>query len=104
MRVPIACAYAAHHVWAGRRQARKNFAGFGENPQGGTKMLSTIAEIDDMVGAAPQFARDETITEVRRLTDVTALLQSIVDDMADAGMPVTMERPHQSCMIAGRMR
>jgi signal transduction histidine kinase len=62
-----------------------------ENPQERTKMLSTIAEMDDMIGAALQFAQDETITEVRRPTDVTALLQSIVDDMADAGMPVTMD-------------
>ena len=54
-------------------------------------MLSTIAEMDAMVAATLQFARDETTTEVPRPTDVTALLQSIVDDMADAGMPVVME-------------
>jgi signal transduction histidine kinase len=62
-----------------------------ENLKERTKMLSTIAEMDDMVAAVLQFAQDEAITEVRRPTDVTALLQSIVDDMADAGMPVTME-------------
>jgi signal transduction histidine kinase len=62
-----------------------------ENPQERARMLSTIAEMDAMVAATLQFARYETATEVRRPTDVTALLQSIVDDMADAGMPVTME-------------
>jgi signal transduction histidine kinase len=44
-----------------------------------------------MVGVTLQFARDETTTERRRSTDIAALVQSIVDDMADAGMPVKME-------------
>jgi signal transduction histidine kinase len=63
-----------------------------ENPEERARMLSTIAEMDAMVAVTLQFARDETTSEVRRPTDVTALLQSLVDDMADAGMPVTMEQ------------
>ena len=62
-----------------------------ENPQERDKMLATIAEIDAMVGETLQFARDEATTELRRPTDIAALVQSIVDDMADAGMPVKME-------------
>ncbi len=62
-----------------------------ENPQERDKMLSTIAEMDSMVGVTLQFARDEATTEIRRPTDIAALVQSIVDDMADAGMPVKME-------------
>lgn len=62
-----------------------------ENPQERDKMLATIAEMDSMVGMILQFARDETITETRRPTDIAALVQSIVDDMADAGMPVRMQ-------------
>ncbi|HWM49343.1 MAG TPA: ATP-binding protein [Xanthobacteraceae bacterium] len=54
------------------------------------KMLATIAEMDAMIGAALQFARDETIAERHRPADVSALLQSVVDDMRDAGLPVTM--------------
>ena len=54
-------------------------------------MLATIAEMDSMVGATLQFARDEAASEPRRPTDLAALLQSIVDDMGDAGLPVTME-------------
>ena len=54
-------------------------------------MLATIAEMDAMVGTTLEFARDEAVSEARRPTDLTALLQSIVDDMADAGLPVTME-------------
>ena len=55
------------------------------------KMLSTIAEMDAMIGTTLKFARDETAMEAQRPTDLAALVQSIVDDMADAGMPVTMQ-------------
>jgi signal transduction histidine kinase len=62
-----------------------------ENPQERDKMLATIAEMDSMVGVTLQFARDEATTELRRPTDIAALVQSIVDDMADAGLPVKVE-------------
>jgi signal transduction histidine kinase len=62
-----------------------------DNPQERDKMLATIAEMDSMVGTTLEFASDETTTEKRRPTDIAALVQSIVDDMADAGMPVKME-------------
>jgi signal transduction histidine kinase len=55
------------------------------------KMLATIAELDSMVAATLQFARDESMAEPLRRTDLTALLASVVDDMADTGLPVTME-------------
>ena len=38
------------------------------------KMLATIAEMDSMVAATLQFARDEATAEPRRRTDLTALL------------------------------
>jgi signal transduction histidine kinase len=62
-----------------------------ENAPEREKMLATISEMDSMIGATLQFARDEAKTELRRPTDVAALIQSVVDDMADAGLPVTME-------------
>jgi signal transduction histidine kinase len=62
-----------------------------ENAVERDKMLATIAEMDSMVSATLQFARDEAKTELRRPTDVAALVQSVVDDMADAGLPVTMD-------------
>ena len=37
-------------------------------------MLATIAEMDSMVGAALQFARDEATTESQRPTDIAALV------------------------------
>ena len=55
------------------------------------KMLATIAEMDAMVTTTLAFARDEATAEARRPTDLAALVQSIVDDMSDTGLAVTME-------------
>jgi signal transduction histidine kinase len=55
------------------------------------KMLATIGEMDEMIGTTLAFARDEVRAEPRRRVDVAALLASVVDDMADAGLPVTMQ-------------
>jgi len=54
------------------------------------KMLATLADMDAMVGATLAFARDEMASEPARRADLSALVQSIVDDMADAGRDVTM--------------
>ncbi len=54
------------------------------------KMLATIAEMDEMIGSTLAFARDEVRAEPRRRVDIAALLESVVDDMADAGLPVSM--------------
>jgi len=59
------------------------------------KMLATIGEMDEMIGSTLAFARDEVHAEPRRKVDIAALLASVVDDMADAGLPVTM-RPAES--------
>ncbi|HEY5127158.1 MAG TPA: HAMP domain-containing protein, partial [Bradyrhizobium sp.] len=55
------------------------------------KMLATIGEMNEMIGTTLAFARDEVRAEPRRKVDIAALLASVVDDMADAGLPVTME-------------
>ena len=62
-----------------------------EDRQERDKMLATIAEMESMIAATLNFARDETVAEPRRPTDLASLLQSIADDMSDAGLPVTME-------------
>lgn len=54
------------------------------------KVLGTISEMDSMIEATLKFARDDAVAEPLRPTDVSALLQSIIDDMSDAGLPVTM--------------
>jgi signal transduction histidine kinase len=61
------------------------------DPQERDKMLASIAEMDSMIGATLQLARDEAAAEPRRRTDLTALIASVVDDLADAGFPVTLE-------------
>ncbi len=63
-----------------------------EDTQERDKMLASIAEMDSMIGETLQFARDSANTETRRPTDIAALVQSIVDDMADVGMPVKMQQ------------
>jgi signal transduction histidine kinase len=55
------------------------------------RMLAAIAEMDAMIGTTLAFARDEAAAEPRRRMDLDALLSSIVDDMADAGLPVSLE-------------
>jgi signal transduction histidine kinase len=62
-----------------------------ENAQERDKMLSTIAEMDAMIGATLTFARDQSADEARRPTDLTTLLQSVVADMRDAGLAVRMQ-------------
>jgi len=54
------------------------------------KMLVNIAEMDSMIATTLEFARDESMAEPRRRTDLAALLASVVDDMADTGLPVAM--------------
>lgn len=55
------------------------------------RMLATITEMEGMLTATLSFARDEAASEPRRRSDLGALLASVVDDMADAGLQVTME-------------
>lgn len=64
------------------------------DPQERDKMLASIAEMNSMIGATLQFARDEAKAEPRRRTDLTALLTSVVDDLADAGFPVALAPSH----------
>lgn len=54
-------------------------------------MLATIAEIESMISATLAFARDEATAEPRQRADLGALLAGIVDDMAEAGLPVTVD-------------
>ena len=61
-----------------------------EDPVEREKMLSTIADLDAMVAATLEFASDSARQAPRRPTDLTALIASITDDLADGGLPVSM--------------
>ncbi|MEQ8192877.1 MAG: ATP-binding protein [Rhodospirillales bacterium] len=56
-----------------------------------TRILATVAEMEQMIGERLNFIRDETKAEERRPTDITSILDSIVQDMTDAGLPAAME-------------
>lgn len=62
-----------------------------DDPVEREKMLSTIADLDAMVAATLAFASDGARQAPRRPTDLSALLASIVDDIADGGLPVRMD-------------
>jgi signal transduction histidine kinase len=54
-------------------------------------MLSTIGEMDALIGTTLQFARDDSASEPSRQVNLTALVHSVVDEMTDAGLPVRMQ-------------
>jgi len=62
-----------------------------ESAEERAKMLATIADMDAMIGATLAFAKDEAAAEPRQRADLGALLSSIIDDMADAGLPVGLD-------------
>jgi len=61
-----------------------------DNAEERDKMLATIAEMDQMIGATLNYAREQAADEPRRATDIATLVQSVVDDMAEAGLDVAM--------------
>jgi len=61
-----------------------------ENAGERERMLAAIDEMIEMIEATLAFARDEAAAAPRRRIDLTALVASIVDDMAAAGRAVTM--------------
>jgi signal transduction histidine kinase len=78
-----------------------------ESVQEREKMLSTIAEMDTLIGTTLQFAREDSAGEPRLQTDLTALVQSVVDEMRDAGLPVRMQASEgvlYKCQAAGLKR
>jgi signal transduction histidine kinase len=53
------------------------------------KMLSTIAEIQTMTDATLAFAREEATVEKTRTVDLSALVASLCDDLAELGCNVS---------------
>ena len=52
------------------------------------KMLHDLDEMEKMISSVLSFARDAAADEPREVVDITALLQSVCDDAADAGQEV----------------
>lgn len=64
-------------------------AEFVSDPEIQEKMLTTIAEIQAMTEAALSFAREEGTAEKTRTVELSALVESLCDDLADLGQDVT---------------
>jgi len=55
------------------------------------KTLATLAEMESMIESTLAFARDDAEKEEPRVVDLAALVESICDDLADAGRPVAFQ-------------
>lgn len=55
------------------------------------KAIADLDEMQAMLDSTLAFARDDAAEEPRTQTDLAALVQSLCDDMADAGQPVSCE-------------
>ena len=68
-------------------------AEFIDDPQQREKAVADIDEMRSMLDASLSFARDDTAEEARTSVDLSSLLQSLCDDLADAGNAVEYEGP-----------
>jgi signal transduction histidine kinase len=66
-------------------------AEFIEDEETKEKMLETLAEMQAMAEAVLAFTRGDAESEESRTTDVTALVESIVEDAAETGRDVRFE-------------
>jgi signal transduction histidine kinase len=64
-------------------------AEFVSDPEIQAKMLTTIEEIRSMTEAAIAYAREEATVEDTRAVELSALVESLCDDLAEMGMDVT---------------
>jgi signal transduction histidine kinase len=62
------------------------------------KLLKTISDMEEMLTATLSFAREEAKSEEMRRVDVGALVATITDDMADAGLPVSQGQIAQNAI------
>ncbi len=66
-------------------------AEFIEDEETKSKVLETLAEMQAMAEAVLAFARGDAETEESRATDVSALVESIVEDAAESGREAAFE-------------
>ncbi|TKT67188.1 HAMP domain-containing protein [Rhizobiaceae bacterium LC148] len=64
-------------------------AEFVSDPELQERMLATLDEMQSMTEATLAFAREEATLEETRSVDLTALISSLCDDLADLGLDVT---------------
>jgi signal transduction histidine kinase len=64
-----------------------------EDSEQRTKMLSDLEQMEEMVGAALAFARDQVVDEKSVPVDLAELLASVLADAHAAGQPVGLMQP-----------
>ncbi|MFU8816910.1 MAG: ATP-binding protein [Pseudomonadales bacterium] len=57
------------------------------------KVIATLEEMDSMIGSLLDFARGTFQDEPNRLVDLSALLESLCEDLADTGASVALTAP-----------
>lgn len=65
------------------------------------KVLDTLDEMEAMIAAALDFSKGAFAEEAQRHLDLTALLESLCDDMADSGAAVELA-PHRQVLYSCR--
>ncbi len=65
-------------------------AEFIEDEETKAKVLETLAEMQAMAEAVLAFARGDAETEESRATDITALVESVVEDVAASGRDASL--------------
>jgi signal transduction histidine kinase len=73
-----------------RLRLRSEFVADGEEQK---KMLADLDQMEGMIEETLDFVRDDRTQETRVDFDLPVLLQSIVDDLADAGQPASFAGP-----------
>jgi signal transduction histidine kinase len=58
------------------------------------KLLQTLDEMEAMISSVLEFTKATVLDEPQRQVDLSALLSSICDDMADAGAAIAFEPPN----------
>ncbi len=66
-------------------------AEFIEDAEEQAKTMATLEEMEAMIAATLSFAREDATAEETRIVDLTALLASICDDLADTGKAVSFD-------------
>lgn len=68
-----------------------------------TKILDTLDEMEAMIASVLEFAKGTFHDEPQRRVDLSALVASICDDMADAGATIEFDPPDQTLIMCRRI-
>ena len=77
-------------------------AEFVEDEETRTKLIGTLEEIQTMAEATLAFAKGDAADEPTRTTDLAALVESIVEDLAAQGQDVLLEAEPDAIMLPCR--